>query len=120
MAEMTNHKGGCHCGKVRYEASVDLGSIIACNCSICTKAGLYVTFTKASNFKLISGKDDLKDYQFGKKWIHHLHCTNCGVESFARGDMPSDGTPMVAVNVRCLDDIDLDSLTLTPYDGKSL
>jgi hypothetical protein len=27
---------------------------------------------------------------------------------------------MVAVNVRCLDDVDVTSLKLTPFDGRSL
>ena len=36
----------------------------------------------------------------------------------ARGKMP-DGTDMVAVNVRCLDDVDFDALSFKKYDGKS-
>jgi hypothetical protein len=40
------------------------------------------------------------------------------MESFARGAMP-DGTEMVAVNVRCLEDVDLESLKTTHYDGRS-
>jgi hypothetical protein len=39
------------------------------------------------------------------------------VESFARGTAPN-GDELVAINVRCLDGIDLDALTLTPVDGK--
>ena len=119
MAENTIFKGGCHCGKVRWEAALDLEHVIGCNCSICSKQGLWISFTLADNFKLISGEDDLKDYQFGKETIHHLHCTTCGVESFARGKLP-DGTGMIGVNVRCLDDVGIEELRPVPHDGKSI
>ena len=39
--------------------------------------------------------------------------------SFARGTGP-DGSQMVAVNVRCLDEADVGALKPMPIDGKSL
>lgn len=119
MPEMKSYSGGCHCGRVRYEATTDLAQVVSCNCSICTKRGLLLTFVSPQQFELLSGGDALKDYQFASKNIHHLFCSDCGVQSFARGTGP-DGSSMVAVNVRCLDDMDLSSLTLTPFEGKSL
>ena len=113
------YQGGCHCGKVRFEVEADLGQVVACNCSICTKHGLLLTFVGGDKFKLVSGERELTGYQFNKKEIHHLFCRSCGVESFARGTAP-DGREMVAINVRCLDRIDLDALTTAPFDGKSL
>jgi len=118
MPEMKTYSGRCHCGTVRYEATTDLAQVLSCNCSICTKRGLLPTFVLPQQFKLLSGEDALTDYQFATKNIHHLFCANCGVESFARGTGP-DGAEMIAVNVRCLDDVDLAGLTLTPFDGKS-
>jgi len=50
--------------------------------------------------------------------MHHLFCAACGIESFARGTAP-DGKEMVAINARCLDGVDLATLTLTPIDGRS-
>ena len=119
MPAAKTYSGGCHCGKVRYEATTDLAQVLSCNCSICTKRGLLLTFVPQQQFKLLSGGDALTDYQFASKNIHHLFCLDCGVQSFARGTRP-DGSPMVAVNVRCLDGVDLSSLPLTPFDGKSL
>lgn len=119
MAEMTKHSGGCHCGHVRYEVETDLGQVMSCNCSICQKRGALLTFVPAAQFTLISGEDDLTDYQFNKKIVHHLFCGTCGVASFARGRGP-DGSEMVAINVRCLDGVEIEKLTSTPFDGKSL
>ena len=118
MAEMKTYTGGCHCGKARYEASTDLEMVVNCNCSICEKRGLLLTFVPPEQFKLLSGEGELKDYQFNKKVIHHFFCPDCGVESFAHGKGP-DGKAMYAVNVRCLDGIDLKSLSPKPCDGRS-
>jgi len=119
MNESKTYTGGCHCGKVRYEVQVDLGSVISCNCSICAKTGSLLAFTSVDRFKLVSGEDDLSDYQFNKRMIHHLFCSNCGVRSFARGTGP-DGREMRAINVRCLDDVDVSTLNLVPFDGKHM
>lgn len=116
---MTKHTGGCHCGKVRYEVETDLATVMSCNCSICQKRGALLTFVPTPQFTLLAGEDALTDYQFNKKIIHHLFCGTCGVGSFARGVAP-DGSEMVAVNVRCLDDVDPAALTVTPFDGKSM
>ncbi len=119
MTQQT-YKGGCHCGAVRFETNADLsGNILACNCSICAKQGLWLTFVPAEDFKLESGEQDLADYTFNKGSIHHRFCRKCGVESFGTGMQP-DGKAMVAVNVRCLDGVDISTLTVTPFDGKSL
>ena len=119
MSEPQTYSGGCHCRQVRYRATTNLGQVIACNCSICAKHGLLLTFVGGTDFDLVSGQDSLEDYQFGTKRIHHLFCAGCGVESFARGTAP-DGSEMVAVNVRCLDGVDPATLTPTPFDGRSL
>jgi hypothetical protein len=94
-----------------------LEGAITCNCSICSKTGTILAFAPATQFELLSGADALSDYQFGKKRIHHLFCKHCGVRSFGRGAMP-DGTPTVAVNLRCLDGIDLDAVRVERFDGK--
>lgn len=119
MAEAKRHEGGCHCGAVRYEVVTALEPVIACNCSICAKTGSLLTFVPESGFKLVSGEGNLSDYQFNKRVIHHLFCNTCGIRSFARGKSP-DGQDMVAINVRCLDGVDVSQLTPIPFDGKSM
>lgn len=113
-----SYSGGCHCGAVRYTVRADLGMVIACNCSICSKRAALLSFAPASAFTLERGESSLTDYQFNKKVIHHLFCATCGIASFGSGTGP-DGSEMVAINVRCLDDVDPDALTVTKIDGRS-
>src|SRR4051794_9312554 len=118
MGEARTYEGGCHCGRVRYEVTADVSKVIECNCSICSKKGHLLAFVPEDRFTLKAG-DGLGDYQFNKDIIHHLFCPTCGVQSFARGKGP-DGKPMVAVNVRCLEGVDVKKLAVTPFDGRSL
>jgi hypothetical protein len=119
MPDANIHQGSCHCGAVRFETATDLGQVITCNCSICAKHGLLFTFVPADQFTLRSGEERLTPYQFNKKMIQHMFCRDCGVETFGKGTRPV-GSEMVAVNVRCLDGVDLAALKLTPFDGKNL
>ena len=119
MPAPKTYTGGCHCGEVRFEVTTDLGNVVACNCSICQKRGALWSFVPPANFALRAGAENLKDYQFGKKSIHHLFCPQCGVGAFSRGTNPK-GDEMIAVNVRCLDDVDAAALNPTPFDGRSL
>ena len=119
MAETKTYEGGCHCGAVHYRVTMPLESVVACNCSICSKTGTLLAFAPADKLEVVRGKDVLTDYQFGKKSVHHLFCKHCGVRSFARGQKPG-GAEMVAVNVRCLDGVDLAALKTIQHDGAKL
>ena len=119
MPDTRTFMGGCHCGQVRFEVTTDLAQVISCNCSICTKRGLLLTFVMPQQFALRAGGEELADYQFNRKRIHHHFCPVCGIESFAHGTKP-DGTAMVAINVRCLEGVDIATLSPTPFDGRSL
>lgn len=118
MGTAKTYTGGCHCGKVRYEVTADLSFAMDCNCSICAKKGHILTFVPSTQFKLLSGKDALVDYQFNKHVVHHLFCGTCGISSFGSGKKP-DGTEMNSINVRCLDDVDVGALEVQHFDGKS-
>lgn len=118
MSEET-YTGSCHCGAVEFDVTMALEGLITCNCSICRRKGTILGFVPAEDFTLKKGGDNLTDYQFGKKTIHHLFCKTCGVTAFSKGAMP-DGTEMRAINVRCLEGVDIDTLELKKYDGESL
>ena len=112
------YSGGCQCGNVRYDVQLDLTGVIACNCSRCRRLGSLLAFAPADSFTLLKGEDALTDYTFNKHTIHHLFCATCGIQSFARGTAP-DGREMAAINVRCLDDVDIDALPVQKVDGRS-
>ena len=119
MAERLTHRGGCHCGAVRWEVDAAIDEVVSCNCSICTKRGSLLAFAPAADFRLLSGQETVEDYRFATKRIAHLFCTRCGIESFGRGTAP-DGSMMVAINIRCIDDVDLESHSVRRFDGRSL
>lgn len=116
---MTTYTGGCHCQKVRYEVEIEnFDGAISCNCSICSKRGWILTFVPASAFRLLQGEADLTLYQFNKNHIKHLFCKTCGTASFGKGS-DKEGNEMISVNVRCLDDVNVETLTVHKYDGKN-
>jgi hypothetical protein len=114
------HSGGCQCGKVRYEVQMDIGEVIACNCSRCGRLGSLMAFAPADQFKLISREVDLTKFEFNNHRIEHQFCSTCGIQSFAIGTHPKTGAKMAAINVRCVDGIDIDTLKVKKVDGKSL
>ena len=117
MAVHATFSGGCHCGAVRYRVELDLDApSITCNCSICGKSGTYLQFVPPEKFTLEKGEEHLVDYQFNKKVIHHLFCKTCGIRPFARGVGPTG--PMIAVNVRTLDDVDPFTIATQQYPGR--
>lgn len=113
------YSGSCHCGEVAYEVDLSLEGLITCNCSMCQRAGYILGFAAKDQFRLLKGADAQTDYQFNKKVIHHLFCKTCGIHAYGEGLGPN-GDPMVAVNVRCLEGVDLAELTPQAYDGKSV
>jgi hypothetical protein len=114
------YQGGCHCGKVRYQITAELKGVASCNCSICSKRGWLLTFVTGDEFTLLSGADAVTEYQFNKHKVHHLFCATCGVASFGHGVRPSDGAKTYSINARCLDGVDVSTLPVRYFDGRSL
>ncbi len=107
--------GGCHCGAVRYTATLDLAEpMIACNCSICAAKGLLLSFVAGDQLQIRQGDGELATYRFNTMKISHRFCRICGVEVF--GDVEGQGA---AVNVRTLDGIEIGALTQQPFDEAS-
>ena len=108
------YRGSCHCGAVRFEADVDLAQGTAkCNCSICFKTRAWMAFIPADSFRLLAGEQSLRDYQFGKKALHHRFCETCGVRPFTHGVDPK-GNRMYAVKVNSLDGVEPRELAEAP------
>ena len=112
------YSGSCHCQKVKFEVETEITEALSCNCSICTRRGHLLHFVPKNQLNLLSGQNDLTDYQWGKKSIHFLFCSTCGVAPFGHG--PSPHGEMAAVNIRCLENFSYESIPLKNFDGKSL
>jgi len=113
------YKGSCHCGQVVFEAAGSLEKVMECNCSICSKRGSLHWFIPRENFRLLSADDCMSTYTFNKHIIKHRYCPACGCAPFSEGIAPS-GNYMVAINARCLDGVDLSSIEVGHFDGRSL
>ena len=113
-----NYKGSCHCGKIAFEVEGEIKAALACNCSICSRKGSLLWFVPRAQFQLLTSEQDLATYTFNKHVIKHHFCTTCGMHPFAESVDPK-GNPTAAINIRCLEGIDLDSVPVKQFDGRS-
>jgi hypothetical protein len=111
---LVTHRGGCHCGRVRFEvdAPADIAAL-DCNCSICRMTGFLHLIVPATRFRLLSGADALREYTFNTGAAKHRVCRYCGIKSFYIPRSHPDG---VDVNVRCLDAGSVASIDITAFD----
>ncbi|HJT97557.1 MAG TPA: GFA family protein [Rhodanobacteraceae bacterium] len=110
------HRGGCHCGRVRFEVSAPARiEALDCNCSICRMSGFLHLIVPASRFRLVAGEGALTEYTFNTGAAKHRFCSSCGVKSFYVPRSHPDG---IDVNVRCLDEGTIASLQVTPFDDR--
>ena len=112
------YRGSCHCGKVAFEVEGELQGAMACNCSICQRKGSLLWFVPRAQFTLLTPEDAASVYTFHKHAIRHRFCPVCGIHPYAEGTDPQ-GQAMAAINIRCLEDIDLAAVPVTQYDGRS-
>jgi hypothetical protein len=113
---LQTYEGGCHCGRVRFRAKLDLGRLSQCNCSMCTKKGILSLTADLEDFDLLRGKNSLTAYTFGSGVAQHTFCSHCGMHAFY---IPRSEPNKVTVNARCLDGIDGPSLKPTRFfDGR--
>ena len=113
---MKKHQGSCHCGKVVFEYESAPIPALECNCSICRRKGAIWQAVDNEHFKILAGHDDLGLYRFGTNTAKHFFCKTCGVSTFSNPRIAPDKW---VVNLRCVDDVDLSSLKVLPFDGQN-
>src|SRR5215469_3190928 len=115
--DAVRQSGGCHCGKVRFEAMAPrLVSAGQCNCSICSKKAYLHWIVSREAFTLLTRSEELATYTFNTGVAKHHFCRTCGVAAFY---IPRSDPDKIDINARCIDDIDLDRLEIVPFDGKN-
>ncbi|HEX5127426.1 MAG TPA: GFA family protein [Rhodocyclaceae bacterium] len=113
------YKGSCHCGKIAFEVDGIIEKVTECNCSICSRRGSLHWFVPRDNLRLLTSETELSTYTFNKHKIKHRFCSVCGCAPFGEGVAPS-GNSMAAINVRCLEGVDMSSVEIGHFDGRSL
>lgn len=112
------YKGSCHCGKVAFEVEGTINGALSCNCSMCQRKGALLWFVPRADLHLLSPEDAASTYTFNKHVIKHRFCPVCGIHPYGEGQDPK-GNAMAAINLRCIEDLDLDAIPVQHYDGRS-
>ena len=113
------YHGSCHCGKIKFEVEGELKNAMTCNCSICQRKGAVMWFVPRDSLKLLTPDDAAATYTFNKHIIKHRFCPTCGMHPYGEGS-DQQGNRMAAINVRCLEDVDMASIPTQQFDGRSM
>lgn len=111
------YQGSCHCGNIRFDVKGEFESAMECNCSHCSRKGYLLWFVPRPDLEVNAREDALSTYTFNKHEIQHHFCTNCGCAPFGFGS--NNGAEMAAVNIRCLEGIELSAIKREFVDGRS-
>lgn len=115
----TRYSGSCHCGKVAFEVEGEIGSALSCNCSICSRKGSLLWFVPRAQFTLKTPEEAASTYLFNKHVIRHRFCPTCGMHPYAEGVDPK-GNAMAAVNLRCIEGLDLSTVPVHEFNGRDM
>lgn len=113
------YQGSCHCGEVAFEVDGEIDGALACNRSICRRKGSLLWFVSRDQLALKTPDENAATYLFNKHSIRHRFCPGCGIHPYGEGTDPK-GNAVAAVNLRCVDGVDLKALKVTEFDGASL
>lgn len=125
---MTIHHGSCHCGAVRFEVEAEIDHVRECDCSVCRRRGALTFRVAREALHLLTPHEAMAVYRWGSGTAEDYFCRTCGILPFrkpsapttiekAAGVLPFDGW---AINVRCLETVDIDKLPRVPVAGSKL
>ncbi|WP_343611708.1 GFA family protein [Novosphingobium sp.] len=114
---VTTMLGGCHCGSVRFEATLSdgLNTIRRCTCSYCRMRGAIAVSAELGGIRLLQGEEMLTSYRFNTQTAQHFFCSRCGIYTHhQRRSNPNQ----YGVNVACLDGVSpFDFEEVPVFDG---
>jgi len=125
-----NIKANCHCGAFKYSFTLPEPlyeyKVCHCNCSICEKNGYLLVYPKRKDLVFEKGNwDELGEYKMATMAKTHKFCKNCastvGIDfkMIERGVADSPEKDIIALNARMIQDIDIDKLNCSKFDGKN-
>jgi hypothetical protein len=125
---ITTYRGSCHCGFVRFEVDADLDHVRVCDCSVCRRRGALIHRVPNDALRIHTPLEQLTLYQWHTKTAEDYFCPRCGILPFRRprtrtsSEAASGAPPFTgwAVNVRCLDGVDLDAIPIKRVFGSRL
>ena len=114
MTALVTHRGGCHCGRVRFEVDAPAHlEALQCNCSICRMTGFLHLIVPASRFRLLQGSEFLTEYTFNTGVARHRFCRVCGIKAFY---VPRSNPDGIDVNVNCLERATIETVSVSLFD----
>ena len=104
--------GSCHCGAVKFTATLTDGFASArrCTCSICRMRGAVAVTSTPDQFRISQGEDKLATYRFNTGVAEHHFCVVFGIYTHhKRRSNPNQ----LWVNVACLEGV-------SPFDFREV
>lgn len=83
---------------------------------MCARTGFEHLIVAASDFKLLSGQQQLSTYTFNTGVAKHLFCKICGIKSFY---VPRSNPDGFSVNLRCLNPATIEHVDYQDFDGQN-
>ena len=114
---MQTYKGACHCGHIQFEVDLELDHVRVCDCSICRKRGALNFRVEESQLRVLTPVSDMTLYQWNTATAKDYFCPICGILPFRR---PRTAPELWTINIRCLDDVNLDEIPVKKVFGSQL
>jgi hypothetical protein len=110
--------GSCHCGAVRITVAAAPAIVSSCNCSICRRLGTLWAYYSPTQVALTHAPGATDAYSWGERSLAFRRCATCGcVTHWEAIDDPA--YDRMGVNARLLD-IDIDTIPVKKFDGRSM
>lgn len=117
MPQTIQHRGGCHCGAVRFQFhGPPQVRAQRCNCSICAMTGFEHLIVPGTDFTLLTDPAALSRYGFNTGTAQHLFCRICGIKSFY---VPRSNPDGFSINLRCVDRSTFELIDYEDFDGQN-
>jgi len=117
-SEPVTLNGSCHCGAVKFTATLTEGFASArrCTCSICRMRGAVAVTSTPDRFQLTQGADKLATYRFNTGVAEHHFCSVCGIYTHHKRRSNPDE---LGINVACLEGVSpFDFPEVLVHDGQ--